>query len=140
MGETETARAVLAGLQGPEAAALRARGFARDGDFDAAVGTLVEAGLDPEAGAYAWPSGDWTRARAAAGDDAGRLALARYMEARADPAGAPAPDPATVAPTGPEALAEPLPPLGPPSLETARRLLASGREVEEFVAGLLRAP
>ena len=136
-GETGAARELLAGLDGPEAASLRARSFARDGDFDSAVATLSEAGLEEEAAAYAWPSGEWSLASAAAGDDAERLALASYMQAREDPAAAtPPPSGAAQAPAQ-QAIVEALPDLAVPSLEAARRLLSTGAEVEEFVSGLL---
>ncbi len=134
LGTTDEARAVLAGLEGPDAATLRARAFSRDGAFDVAVATLIEAGIDPEAGGYDLPSGDWLRTRADAGDDTARAALADYVEARTRPAAA-APqvlDPAPVA----EDAADPR----AGSLAAARRLLASGREVEDFVAELLRNP
>ena len=139
LGEAALAREILGEIEGAEAAELRARAFARDGAFDVAVETLVAAGLEPEADGMAWASGDWARAAAAAEDDAARQAMARYMAARADPAAAvpPAGDPE--APSGAEAFAEPLPGMEPASLAAARRLLATGREVEDFVAELLRA-
>ena len=136
-GETAAAAEVLTGMDGDTATLLRARALAREGAFDTARDTLVEAGLDPEADAMAWPSGDWSRA--ADDEDAARRAMARYMAARSDPASAPtpAPDPATV--TGPEAFVEPLPGFDPPSLAAARRLLDTGRELEDFVSDLLQA-
>jgi hypothetical protein len=131
-GATDEARAVLADLAGPDAAALRARAFSRDGAFDLAVATLIEAGIDPEAGGYDLPSGDWLRARAEAGDEAARLALADYAQARAQSAAAVAP----ASEADPAAEAEPVSASG--SLAAARRLLESGREVEALVAELLR--
>ncbi len=141
LGQTVAAQEVLAGLEGDSAAMLRARAFARDAEFDAAQAALIEAGLEAEAEALAWSSGDWVRAAAAAaeGEDEARLAMARYMEARADPALAPPPAPDPAALTGAEAFVDPLPSLDRPNLAAARRLLATGRELEDFVAELLQS-
>ncbi len=141
LGDGAGARAALETLEGEVAAALRARAFVREGAFDAAVSELAGAGLESEADALAWPSGDWQRAADASVEtDPARAAMARFMEVRADPsrAPAPAPDPATLTPAA--AFVEPVPRLDPPSLAAARRLLATGREVEDFVAELLRTP
>jgi hypothetical protein len=136
LGHGAQARLTLGALEGAEASALRARAFALNGDFTDAVTTLAANGLDAEAAPYAWPSGDWPRARAAA-DDPARVAMASYMEAvtGAAPPPAPAADPAALAPD--QAFREPLPPLENPSLAAARRLLATGSQVEGFVEGLL---
>src|SRR5690606_26944514 len=106
LGEPGAAREILTGLAGDAAALLRARALAREGAFDTALDTLIEAGLDPEADALAWPSGDWNRA--ADDEDAVRRTMARYMAARSDTATAPAAaDPDML--TEPEAFVAPLP-------------------------------
>ena len=66
--------------------------------------------------------------------------MAGYMAARESGAEPPAPaaDPAALAPEA--AFQEPLPSLADPSLDAARRLLAAGRQVEDFVEGLLEEP
>jgi hypothetical protein len=86
---------------------------------------------------YAWPSGDWSRARAAAAEDPARLAMASYMTVRAGAAAAPAPSPDPAALPAEAAFQEPLPPLDEPSLDAARRLLATGDKVGGFVEGVL---
>jgi hypothetical protein len=136
LGETEAAVAALGALQGREAAELRAEAFALNGSFALASSELDAGGLPPGAAPYAWPAGDWPRARATS-DDPARVAMAGYMAARENGAEAPAPaaDPAALDP--PAAFQEPLPPLADPSLDAARRLLAAGRQVEGFVQDLL---
>jgi hypothetical protein len=138
LGHGDRARAALVGLDGPAAADLRARAFAQGGEFDRAMAELDSEGLDARAAAYAWPSGDWPRARDAAADP-DRLAMASFMAARGGsaenpgpvPADDPAPDDAA------QAFREPLPRVDPPSLVAARRLLSNGRQVGGFVQGLL---
>jgi hypothetical protein len=136
LGEPEAARASLAGLGGRAAVELRARSFALEGRYDEALAALAEAGLDAEAASYAWPSGDWARARAVA-EDPERLAMAGYMASRADAAAARAPsaDPSALEPG--EAFQEPLPSLDTPSLGAARRLLSAGPGIGGFVADAL---
>jgi hypothetical protein len=138
LGEPAAARAVLAGAPEPEAAELRARAFALSGSWDRALATLDNRGLYAAAAPYAWPSGNWSRARAAA-EDPDRLAMATYMLRRQGEAAppAPSPDPAALAPAA--AFAEPLPPLNRPSLDAARRLLAAGGQVGGFIEGMLAA-
>jgi hypothetical protein len=123
-GTPEAARATLGDLAGTEAAALRARAFARDGRY---ADALAADGSD----AYAWPSGDWQRALAAAGDPE-RAALAGYM------AGQPSETAPDQAPAAPEAaFRAPLPDLARPSLGAARALLSAGPGIGGFVEGLL---
>ena len=81
-GRPEAARAALGPVEGAEAATLRARSFALAGAFDQALATLAERGMAEAASSYAWPSGDWSRARAAAAEDPARLAMASYMTVR----------------------------------------------------------
>ena len=138
LGEPEAARAALAAMPEPEAAELRARAFALSGAWDRALATLDSRGLHAAAAPYAWPAGNWSRARAAVASDPERLALATYMlrlEGDVAPP-APSPDPAALAPAA--AFAEPLPPLDRPSLDAARRLLAEGGRVGGFIEGVLR--
>jgi hypothetical protein len=90
--------------------------------------------MDAAAVPYAWPSGDWPRAREAAADDPARQAMAGYMDATA-PAPPLAADPDALSPE--LAFQEPLPPLDRPSLDAARRLLASGGKIGGFVEGVL---
>ena len=139
LGDGAAAQAALGELPGPEAAALRARAFALGGDFRAAETTLDAAGRPAAAAPYAWPAGDWPRARDTA-ERPDRVAMAGYMAARENAAAPPAPaaDPAALAPEA--AFQEPLPSLVDPSLDAARRLLAAGRQVEDFVEGLLEEP
>jgi len=133
-GEPTRARRVLTGLDGPDAAATRARALALEGDFVEANAALAAPAAGPAP--YAWPSGDWDRARTAAPRPEQR-ALAEYMASR-EARGAPRPAsaaPETLPP--PEAIAEPLPSLERPSLASARRLLATGRQVGDFVETVL---
>ncbi len=124
LGDTAGARATLAGLDGAQAAVLTARAFMLEGRYPEAVAALKAAGLDTEAAAYAWPSGDW----AAVGDaDAGRAAMAGYMQGQG---GA---DAAT--PEG--AFQAPLPALERPSLAAARALLSSGPGIGGFIGGVI---
>ena len=137
LNQPDAAQAALGALAGPEPAQLRARAFAFSGAYDRAQAALARGGLAAEAVTYAWPSGDWSRARDAAATDRERLALASYMTVKSGKALAPAPadDPASLAP--PEAFQEPLPALDRPSLEAARRLISTGGQVGGFVQGLL---
>ena len=85
---------------------------------------------------YAWPSGDWPRARDAAAGDPQRQAMAAYMTARAGGAAPePSADPAALEPD--LAFQEPLPGLDRPSLGAARRLLSAGPQIGGFVEGVL---
>jgi hypothetical protein len=131
-GDGAAARAALGPLATPEAAAIRARAFALAGAYGEAASTLANNGMAAEAAPYAWPSGDWPRARAAA-DAPTRQAMASYMEA--DPARLAAPDPAALTPE--LAFDEPLPPLDRPSLDAARRLLSAGGKIGGFVENVL---
>ncbi|HRW16104.1 hypothetical protein [Amaricoccus sp.] len=135
--ESARARDILAGIEGPEAARLTAEALALDGDFAEAGAVLREAGLPEAADDYAWSSGDWPRARDEAAPDPERHAMAEFMVAQTEPEEArPAsPDPSTL--DAEEAFVEPLPGLERPSLDAARRLLATGRQVENFVQALL---
>ena len=133
LGRGAAARAALGDVAGAEAAELRAQAFALDGDFRAAASAAADGAP------YAWPAGDWPRARDAA-QAADRAAMASWMAAQTgggEPP-APSPDPAALAPEA--AFREPLPSLVDPSLEAARRLLATGTQVEGFVEGLLAEP
>lgn len=147
LDDAEAARADLADLAGPEAADLRARAFAKSGDYAEAVAALPRA--DPgdsvaatDAGAdYLWPSGDWAGIRDQDGDPA-RVAMAGFMAARAG--AAPPPQPAEIA-ASPEGLTAeaafqaPLPRLDVATLGAARSLLANGKQVSGFVEDLLAA-
>ena len=139
LGEPNAALAVLGDLTGPEAAELRARALARRGDFGGAVVALDIEGFPSRADDYAWPSGSWPRAAETA-ETPERAAMAEFMAMRTGDAA-----PAALA-ERPEALEpvaafrEPLPPLDRPSLDSARRLLASGRQIEGFVQDLLDNP
>lgn len=133
LGRPAEAEAAVAGLSDPEAARLRAAALAAAGAPDRAVAALVAAGVAEEAGAYAWISGDWARARAAATDDPARAAMAAYMAGRGAPRPGSAPEPLT-----PEAaFALPPPALTRPSLGAARDLIASGRQLDDFLGAVL---
>lgn len=137
LGDADAALAELANIDGAPAVELRARAHALKGDFAAAARVLAEAGLASEAAGYAWPSGDWP---SVATEDQNRAAMAAYMAARdgARPAPAPAAEPSSLSPV--LAFQEPLPPLDRPSLDAARRLIASSRQVEGFIQGVLTPP
>ena len=66
--------------------------------------------------------------------------MAAYMTVRAGAAAAPAPSPDPAALRPEAAFQEPLPPLDRPSLDAARRLLATGDKVGGFVEGVLAQP
>lgn len=133
-GDGAAARLALGPLASAAASELRAQAYARSGEFAEAVATLEAAGLDPTAD-YAWASGDWDKAAASA--DARRAAMARYMATRTggEPRRANAVDPASLGPD--EAFEAPLPSLDRPSLGAARRLLATGDKVGDFVEGAI---
>ena len=133
-GEGAEARVALGPLAGPESAAVRARAFALDGDFGEARAALARGGIAPGA-EYAWQSGDWGAARAAASGDAARQAMAAWMETRGGTATPAAGDPAKLPPDA--AFQQPLPSLDRPSLGAARQLLATGPQVGGFVEGVL---
>ncbi len=136
LGEPEAALAVLDVQDGAEALGLRAAALARSGAPRAAAALLAAAGAEAEALPYAWTSGDWTRARAAAEADPARAAMAGFMAAQAG--AAPATPPGDPAALSPEAAFEaPLPALGAPSLGASRALLANGRQIGGFVGALL---
>lgn len=135
-GETEKTRKVLKGVSGESASDLRARAHFMDGDFSAAQAELDAAGLTERAETIAWPSGDWSRAQIAA-ETSARASMAEYMASQSNPVGpaAPSPDPGALDPEA--AFVEPLPQLQDPSLDAARRLLATGGQVEDFIQSLL---
>ena len=137
LGDPDAALAELANIDGAGAAELRAHAHALKGDFAAAARVLADAGLASEAANYAWPSGDWP---SVATEDTSRAAMAAYMAARdgTGPAPAPTAEPASLSPA--LAFQEPLPPLDRPSLDAARRLIASSRQVEGFIQGVLTPP
>lgn len=135
LGRDMAALALLAGLGGPEAAELRAGALALSGDYAGAADALRAAGLDTEASDYAWSSGDWSRA-AAGTQDPERRVLADYMAGRTGPARAASGEEPT-APDPEQPFLAPLPRLDQPSLEAARRLLASGPGVGGMVRSLL---
>ncbi len=139
LGEPDAALAVLGDIGGPEAAELRARALARSGDFGGAVVALDVEGFPAKADDYAWPSGAWPRAAETA-ETPERAAMAEFMAARTGGAARPAPSDAPEALEPVAAFREPLPPLDRPSLDAARRLLASGRQIEGFVQDLLDGP
>ncbi len=136
LGQGDVARETLGGLEGSEATELRARAFALDGDYDRALSTLADRGMPGASATYAWPSGDWQRASAAAPDPT-RRAMADYMSAETGraPTPAPAEDPDALAPEA--AFLEPVPSLDRPTLSAARRLLSTGPKVDGFVQDLL---
>lgn len=131
LGNAEAARGTLAGLDGSRAAVLTARSYMLEGRYPEAVAALKAAGLDTEAAAYAWPSGDWARVDAA---DPERSAMAGYMAARSGEAPAP---PADAAGTSAAAFQAPIPSLDRPSLHAARELLSSGPGVAGFIGGVI---
>ena len=137
LGDPASALAALGAQDGPEALALRAAALAASGAPEAAVALLAAAGAEAETLPYAWTSGDWTRARAAAAEtDPSRAAMAGFMATRAGAAPkAPPADPAGLTPEA--AFQAPLPALDAPSLGASRALLANGREVSGFVGALL---
>ena len=137
LGDPDAALADLANIDGAPAVEMRSRAYALKGDFAAAGRVLAEAGLSTEAASYAWPSGDWPRV---ATEDKDRAAMASYMAARDGAKAAPAPsaEPASLSPD--LAFQEPLPSLDRPSLDAARRLIASSRQVEGFIQGVLTPP
>ncbi len=138
-GNGEAARTALGPLGGAEASELRARSFALSGDYGQALSTLADGGMATEAEPYAWPSGDWSRARDAAAGDPSRLAMASYMTVGAGGADAPAPAPDPDALSPDLAFQEPLPQLDRPTLDAARRLLSTGGKIEGFVEDALAA-
>lgn len=127
LGRTAAARATLAGIGGPAAAGLVARSYMAEDRYPEAMAALFAAGLDTEAAAHAWPSGDWARVDAA---DPARAAMASYMAGRDGDA---PPDPAT--PDG--AFRAPLPALDRPSLAAARALLEAGPGVSGFIGAAI---
>ncbi|MEM8569625.1 MAG: hypothetical protein AAGG56_01840 [Pseudomonadota bacterium] len=135
-GDTETARKVINGMPGPEAADLRARSYFLDSNFSAAQDELDTAGSTVEADAMAWPSGDWERAQRTANNPA-QASMAEFMVQQLNGANSidASPNPEELAPE--EAFVEPLPQLNDPSLDAARRLLATGNQLEDFVNSLL---
>lgn len=135
LGRPAAALAALAGLEDLEAVRLRAAAHAAEGDPGRAAQALRTAGLAEEAAAYAWLASDWEAAGAAAAkDDPARAAMAAYMAARGTPRGA-APPEAELTPEAAFRLAPPA--LGRPSLGAARELLASGRQLDDFLDGVL---
>jgi hypothetical protein len=128
----DAALALLQGLDGAEAADLRARALARRGDFAAASDTLVGDGRPGDALPYAWVAGQWTRA--AETDDAVRAAMAGYMRDR-ETVGPPVP--AEAAPSPEDAFRAPAPRTDEPSLAGSRRVVETGAAVERFVESLL---
>lgn len=151
LGDGAAARDALGALASTAAVELRAQSYARSGDYDEAMATLEAAGLDASAADYAWASGDWAKAGdgetgdGEAGDGgtggaADRAAMARYMAARAGDAPAPAAaaDPAGLDPEA--AFTAPVPPLERPSLDAARRLLATGGKIGGFVEHAIAEP
>lgn len=137
LDQPEAAQALLDGLDTPEAAALRARILARTGDFSGAARTLDAAGMASSALDYAWPSGDWKTVDTVS-EDSRRRAMASYMASRTGGTRAPSAEPAKLDPE--QAFQEPLPRLDRASLDSARRLLATGRQVGGFVQDLLQPP
>ncbi len=131
LGDPAAAHAALAGLAGAQAAVLTARAYMAEGRYSDAVAALKAAGLDAEAAAYAWPSGDWARVDAA---DPARAAMAGYMATRAGAAAA-APPPAPETPAA--AFRAPVPALDRPSLGAARELLSSGPGVAGFIGAAI---
>lgn len=136
MGEPARAERVLTGLEGDEAAETRARALALGGDFAEANAALLGSDTGEAAMPFAWPAGDWPRARFAAPLPEQR-ALADYMASRTDPrtTRTASNDPEALAPV--EAVIEPLPSLERPSLTSARRLLATSRQIGDFVQTVL---
>jgi hypothetical protein len=96
-------------------------------------------GFASKADAYAWSSGAWPRAVEVA-ETPERAAMAEFMAMRAGDAGRSALSDAPEALEPVAAFREPLPPLERPSLDAARRLLASGAQIEGFVQHLLDNP
>ena len=130
LGDAAAARAALTGLEGIRAAVLTARSYMIEGRYPDAVAALKAAGLDTEAVAYAWPSGDWTKVDTA---DPERAAMAGYMAAQTGAPPVPAAEPTTPA----AAFRAPLPSLDRPSLRAARELLSSGPGVSGFIGGVI---
>lgn len=136
LGRPAAALAALAGLEGLEAVRLRAAAHAAEGEPGRAAQALRTAGLAEEAAAYAWLASDWEAAGAAAAkDDPARAAMAAYMAARGAPRAAASPAEAELTPEAAFRLAPPA--LGRPSLRAARELLASGRQLDDFLEGVL---
>ena len=140
LGDAAAARAALAGLEGSPAAVLTARSYMIEGRYGDAVAALKAAGLDTEAAAYAWPSGDWASVD---GADPERAAMAGYMAGQPGAgqpgAGQPGAAPASAAePATPEAAFQaPVPSLDRPTLRAARELLSSGPGVSGFIGGVI---
>ena len=137
LGRTNLVRLGLGGMTEPSAVALLARASAIDGDFATARSTLEAAGLPRAAQDYAWPAGDWPDVAGAEATDPDRVAMADYMASLGDPGSARLPAVAPEALSPPQAFVEPLPRLDRPSLDAARRLLATSAQLEDFVGGLL---
>jgi hypothetical protein len=131
LGTTEAVLDSLVGVEGGEAALLRARAHALDGNFDAAAAEMEAAGKDDAALPYAWAGGDWARASTSA--DTVQAAMAAWMAGRADATSTDRPSPLT-----PEAAFRLTPPsLDRPSLAVARTLLENGREVGSLLSAVL---
>ncbi len=140
LGQPDLAQADLAGLDGPQVAELRAKSMAKKGDYATAAQELDKAGLDKEATAYAWPSGNWPKAEATT-EDPNQKAMATYMANRGGAAVVPPPPPGDPNKPNPaQAFNEPLPTLDQPSLDSARRLLATGQQVQGFIQDVLTPP
>ena len=139
LGRTNLVRLGLEGMTEPSAVALLARASAIDGDFATARSTLETAGLPRAAQDYAWPAGDWPDVAGAEATDPERVAMADYMASLGDPRSARLPAVAPEALSPPQAFVEPLPRLDRPSLDAARRLLATSAQLEDFVGGLLES-
>lgn len=141
LGRPEAAQALLEGLDGPDAALLRAKVLARQGDFRAALAELDRGGVPDEARArLAFAGGLWSEALAA--DDPLERVMAAYM---AGPAAPPAPAPAagTADPALPDPyrafLAAPRPD-APVTLGLARETIDIARATRELLAGRLARP
>jgi hypothetical protein len=127
LGRPAEARAAVAGLTDPEAARLRATALAAEGAPDRAAAALAAAGVE-DAG-YAWIAGDWARAQAA--EDPARAAMAAYMAGRGGPRSGAVPEtPEAAFAQRPSAPAR-------PSLGAARDLIASGRQLDDFLGAVL---
>jgi hypothetical protein len=127
LGRPDEAQAAVAGLTDPEAARLRGAALAAEGAPDRAAAALAAAGVE-DAG-YAWIAGDWARAQAA--EDPARAAMAAYMAGRGAPRSGAVPETPEAAfaqrPTAPAR----------PSLGAARDLIASGRQLDDFLGAVL---
>ncbi len=135
-GNYGSARKTIEGDESQQAAEVRARSWAMEGQFDRATEILEDADLSAEAASLAWQAGDWVTVTETETDEQ-RSTMAKYMAASDGLVEQPplTEDPSELSP--PQAFLEPLPQLDSPSIDATRRLLATGNQLDDFVAEIL---